>query len=130
MLRSICCSPIGFVKEMDLIGLEDDPDFWNMGLDSGSVEETSEPKMVDTQGVSYAWFISFIFVKVSLGNYAIINEKNSGVSTNSSTAERPGTKARPDGRYDCNHSCKDKSSCRHYWWVPFVLTVRPLTREN
>ena len=48
---------------MDLVGLEDDPDFWNMGLDSGSVEETSEPKLVDAQGVSYPWFISFILVK-------------------------------------------------------------------
>jgi len=44
---------------MDLIGLEDDPDFWNMGLGSGSVEETSEPKLVDTQGVSFSWFIPF-----------------------------------------------------------------------
>ena len=47
-----------FVKEMDLIGLEDDPDFWNMGPDSGSVEETSEPKLVDTQGLSCSCLIS------------------------------------------------------------------------
>jgi len=46
---------------MDLVGLEDDPDFWNMGLDSGSAEETSEPKLVDVQGGLFTWLISFIF---------------------------------------------------------------------
>ena len=58
MVREILCFgqftayPRGyFVKEMDLIGLEDDPDFWNMGPDSGSIEEASEPKL---KGVSYA----------------------------------------------------------------------------
>jgi hypothetical protein len=44
---------------MDLIGLEDDPDFWNMEPDSGNIEEASEPKL---EGVSYAWFISSILV--------------------------------------------------------------------
>lgn len=32
-------------------------------------------------------------------------------------AEPKPARKRPDGRYDCNHSCKDKSACKHLWWV-------------
>ncbi|GAA5900381.1 DNA helicase [Sporobolomyces salmoneus] len=36
-------------------------------------------------------------------------------------AEIPQPRMRPDGKYDCNHSCGDKTKCKHFWRV-FTLS--------
>lgn len=38
------------LKEQDLVGLEDDPDFWNMNIDSGEVTDSPPKKENKTAG--------------------------------------------------------------------------------
>jgi len=43
-----------FSKEQDLVGLEDDPDFWNMNIDSGQSTDSSPKKSDKTAGRFHA----------------------------------------------------------------------------
>ncbi|KAH7889514.1 hypothetical protein F5I97DRAFT_1994977 [Phlebopus sp. FC_14] len=84
--------------EMDLEGLEDVPGFWDMELTDEDAPVTDLTKARDRD----------------------VN----GPKPNKSRPLRLGSPAvqpkelrerkRPDGKYDCNHSCKNKSRCRHY----------------
>lgn len=38
------------------------------------------------------------------------------VKATSNAAETPhAPRKRPDGRYDCNHGCANKTACKHLW---------------
>ncbi|KAG9310669.1 DEAD-domain-containing protein [Chiua virens] len=85
--------------EMDLQGLEDIPDFWDFDLDDE--DEASHFHMADVS-------------------------KHHGADEDTSKPQQPqlnlpakqqterDLRKRPDGKYECNHHCKDKMKCRHY----------------
>ncbi|KIK97520.1 hypothetical protein PAXRUDRAFT_10143 [Paxillus rubicundulus Ve08.2h10] len=92
-------------KEMDLEGLEDVSDFWDMNLDDE--EEFQDPPVID----------------LTKRHGKNMNTPQAGVKTRpkarlSSPARQSGEerepRKRPDGKYECNHPCKDKLNCRHY----------------
>ncbi|CAA7271574.1 unnamed protein product [Cyclocybe aegerita] len=82
--------------DMDLAGLEDDPDFWNMDIDSSnSLDDIPAGKRGGE----------------SKGEKQEVHKTETARSeTVSNNSEH---KIRPDGRYECNHPCKDKTKCRH-----------------
>ncbi|KAG6376315.1 DEAD-domain-containing protein [Boletus reticuloceps] len=80
--------------ETDLQGLEDVPDFWDINLDDDDeTPESQSAKRVDENPPK---------VQQPQLNPPV-KEK----------VERD-LRKRPDGKYECNHACKDKHKCRHY----------------
>ncbi|KAF8559747.1 P-loop containing nucleoside triphosphate hydrolase protein [Imleria badia] len=84
-------------SEMDLQGLEDVPDFWDIDLDDDD-DVVLDPHVLDSA-----------------------KHKNSNSSQMQQSQLNPPVqqverdpKKRPDGKYECNHACKDKLKCRHY----------------
>ncbi|KAF9527017.1 hypothetical protein CPB83DRAFT_908025 [Crepidotus variabilis] len=75
--------------EMDIAGLEDDPDFWNMTLESDSPKQKSSQVPPKSENLT---------------------QEQSDSKTGRDFSE---PKLRADGKYECNHSCKDKTACRH-----------------
>ncbi|VDB82695.1 unnamed protein product [Peniophora sp. CBMAI 1063] len=83
--------------ERDLEGLENDPDFWNPTLDSDSdevplIKDLTKPRSQQPT--------------------------TSAKKPKASTAKQTEAKDKPpeklsNGKYSCNHSCKDKTACRH-----------------
>ncbi|KAF8965195.1 P-loop containing nucleoside triphosphate hydrolase protein [Flammula alnicola] len=84
--------------DMDLIGLEDDPDFWNMTLDSGSAIEHPQTDNIEDSAE-----------KASKKD--ITNGHQGSAFKN--PLKKSEIKTVSDGQYECNHPCKDKSKCRH-----------------
>lgn len=102
---------------MDMTGLEDDPDFWNVTLDSES------PVREELKGKS-----AFIRRNFGTYNHMLPSDPKKDVPQKVTTETKTIVSmspisvteeflVRPDGRYDCNHPCKDKSKCRHLWCV-------------
>ncbi|KAF8844441.1 P-loop containing nucleoside triphosphate hydrolase protein [Paxillus ammoniavirescens] len=88
-------------SEMDLEGLEDVPDFWDMNLDDE--EELQDPPVID----------------LTKRHGKDINAPQAGVNTRPEARSTPPKeerepRKRPDGKYECNHPCKDKLNCRHF----------------
>ncbi|EIW84852.1 DEAD-domain-containing protein [Coniophora puteana RWD-64-598 SS2] len=82
-------------SESDLAGLEEDPDFWNMNPDDN--DEVTEAPVKD--------------LTASRGNNT--RDKKQAKLQGMSTADPEHRKTRLDGKYECNHTCKDKTACRH-----------------
>lgn len=103
------------LQGMDLAGLEDDPDFWNMDLDV-SDEVLGNTGIQNLNGWGESSFhtapgLTGLFC--SLGKEEEIGTKRDNVVED--TKKEP--RVRSDGRYDCNHTCKDKTKCQHQWSV-------------
>ncbi|KAH6918431.1 Sec63 Brl domain-containing protein [Coprinopsis sp. MPI-PUGE-AT-0042] len=81
--------------ELDLAGLEEDPDFWNMTVDSTS--DDSKDELRDTTAVSK-----------SRGSMVVLEPPPLSAPAFSQPV------LLPNGAYECNHPCKDKTACRHY----------------
>ncbi|KAF4576318.1 Sec63 [Pleurotus pulmonarius] len=77
--------------EQDLIGLDDVPDFWDMAIDDDEKEDLKPVTVKDLTS----------------------NRTSEGQQPNPSHRKIPDTppKKLPNGK--CNHTCKDKSKCRH-----------------
>ncbi|KAG6335484.1 hypothetical protein ID866_3612 [Astraeus odoratus] len=87
--------------EWDLQGLEDTPDLWEINIsddertcDAPSMDLTTEALDEDTHSLKIPTTSS------QVQNIERLMER------------RP--KVRSDGKYECNHPCKNKSKCRHY----------------
>ncbi|KAF7322399.1 DEAD/DEAH-box DNA helicase [Mycena chlorophos] len=84
--------------DLDLAGLEDDPDFWNVAIDEmGNFEETTTKDLV-VRDLTQA-------------------KKKTAADTpvpHNNEPPRPKVPEKlPNGNYQCNHNCKDKTKCRH-----------------
>ncbi|KAJ6490602.1 Sec63 Brl domain-containing protein [Mycena vitilis] len=83
--------------DLDMEGLEDDPDFWNMDVDEHGDEIVQPPVVRD------------------LTKPRAIKDGPS--ATTSSVKDVKGSNDSPkklaNGNYKCNHPCKDKTKCRH-----------------
>ncbi|KAJ6502143.1 Sec63 Brl domain-containing protein [Mycena sanguinolenta] len=88
--------------DLDLEGLEDDPDFWNMNVDEHG-DELPEPQVVKDPVVRD---LTKGRVKKDATKPAQDVPKTSKVSPS-----KPEKLA--NGNYECNHPCKDKKKCRH-----------------
>ncbi|ETW86191.1 hypothetical protein HETIRDRAFT_235038, partial [Heterobasidion irregulare TC 32-1] len=92
--QSIC---VHISSEMDLEGLDDDPDFWNMSVDE---EEDISPKD-----------------EIKSKNHSIKDTMSKDNRTKPQALHQQAKQNSPNklsnGKYMCNHSCKDKTSCRH-----------------
>ncbi|KZV62156.1 P-loop containing nucleoside triphosphate hydrolase protein [Peniophora sp. CONT] len=83
--------------ERDLEGLENDPSFWNPTLDSDSDEV---PIIKD-------------LTKPREENATAGSSKSKASSSQRVEAQANAPQKLPNGKYSCNHSCKDKTACRH-----------------
>lgn len=97
-------------QEMDLIGLEEDPDFWKMELDSSS----SSSAVVHVNEES-GDFVSQCPADRHLGPDVGKHMEMKPPRKTRASHDQDIVKFRDDGKYECNHSCKDKSKCRHLW---------------
>lgn len=88
--------------EVMLEGFEEDPDFWNMGPDDDDVPVKLE-KSQDVDWPSRQ--------QDSPARPTKTTQSNTARSANLHL----GLKRLPNGNYECNHTCKDKSKCRHMW---------------
>ncbi|KAK7694047.1 hypothetical protein QCA50_003623 [Cerrena zonata] len=84
--------------ERDLEGLEDDPDFWNMTIDEDDEIKNEEIEDIPIMDLT-----------------APRDVKLGGSSLATQPANTP--KKMANGKYLCNHPCKDKTKCRHFWFV-------------
>ncbi|KAJ7047198.1 P-loop containing nucleoside triphosphate hydrolase protein [Mycena alexandri] len=84
--------------DLDLDGLEDDPDFWNMMVDEHGDEIIPELEVRD--------------LTKPRGKQTETQGKKSGANEpRDNTPPKP--KKLANGNYSCNHTCKDKTKCRH-----------------
>ncbi|KAF9495867.1 P-loop containing nucleoside triphosphate hydrolase protein [Pleurotus eryngii] len=92
--------------EQDLVGLDDDPDFWNMAIDDDEKEDLRPVVVKD-----------------------LTRDRTSGQQPNPSPPKAPDTppKKMPNGKFQCNHTCKDKFKCRHLWYVFYHLMHKTVT---
>ncbi|KAF9469215.1 hypothetical protein BDZ94DRAFT_1181827, partial [Collybia nuda] len=81
--------------EIDIAGLEDDPDFWNMDETSNEERVTAVRDLTKSPTYSQPCPESRHSVSQSL-DYSI-----------------PVSKKLPNGKFMCNHTCKNKTKCRH-----------------
>ncbi|KAF7337997.1 ATP-dependent DNA helicase MER3 [Mycena venus] len=93
--------------DLDLAGLEDDPDFWNMNVDEHG-DELPEPPVVKDHPV----------VRDLTKPRAKKDERRTTKSAVADVPKIPDSsppkpKKLPNGNYNCNHLCKDKTKCRH-----------------
>ncbi|KAF6764008.1 Sec63 Brl domain-containing protein [Ephemerocybe angulata] len=99
--------------ELDLEGLEDDPDFWNMTIDSSDpvpkAHSTSPPKATGLK-----------------------RKKENTKSANKSKPNDLVSVARqlPNGNYECSHTCHDKTQCRHFCCRNGVTDPTKKGKEN
>ncbi|KII88121.1 hypothetical protein PLICRDRAFT_698570 [Plicaturopsis crispa FD-325 SS-3] len=92
--------------DMDLEGLEDDPDFWNMAVDDDE-ENDDEPIPIKdlTKGNQNA--------TKSTASRALSTKTSAGSVLKTVDAKVAPPVKLPNGNYPCNHACKDKTVCRH-----------------
>ncbi|KAJ7256507.1 Sec63 Brl domain-containing protein [Mycena haematopus] len=88
--------------ELDLEGLEDDPDFWNMNVDEHG-DEIPEPQVVRDPVVRD-------LTKPRVKNDATKSTQDVPKISDGSPSK---PKKLANGNYKCNHPCKDKTKCRH-----------------
>lgn len=104
---------------MDLVGLEDDPDFWNMTLESSSTVGLAPLETTKLEGKILSVATS-ITVYLSLSLEEIKPEKIMTSPRKLKASQQGAIKKHYAGtgseaRYECNHNCKDKTKCRHLW---------------
>ncbi|KJA27175.1 hypothetical protein HYPSUDRAFT_75106, partial [Hypholoma sublateritium FD-334 SS-4] len=90
--------PISSV-DMDLVGLEDDPDFWNMTLESSSAVGLAPLETTK--------------LKEEMEPEKIITSPRKLKASQQGAAKKHYAGMRSEARYECNHNCKDKTKCRH-----------------
>ncbi|KAG2349464.1 P-loop containing nucleoside triphosphate hydrolase protein [Suillus weaverae] len=98
---------VSISSEMDLEGLEDVADFWDMGPDDDDelnlpVKDLTRPRM----------------------------KEDSLKMANTPVQDDTQPKKRSDGKYDCNHTCKDKSACRHFCCRDGLTEPSRISRKN
>ncbi|KAJ7632951.1 Sec63 Brl domain-containing protein [Roridomyces roridus] len=90
--------------DLDLKGLEDDPDFWkNMGV-------------VDEHGDEIPEELPAVPVRdLTKPQGKKVQKPHSVKAAAGEDLHKPSPRPRklPNGHYSCNHSCKDKTKCRH-----------------
>ncbi|KAG9318654.1 putative ATP-dependent DNA helicase MER3 [Chiua virens] len=83
--------------EMDLQGLEDIPDFWDIDLDDEDEVLNSHEDVSKRPGAD--------------GDAIKLQQRQLNSPVKQQMERDP--RKRPDGKYECNHPCKDKLKCRH-----------------
>jgi ATP-dependent DNA helicase HFM1/MER3 len=101
-------------QELDIAGLEDDPDFWKMSLDSSDDVRLAKPEPVSptvqkTSGKSCPFLAALVFTQAS------VEHRTESEPANKDNPGPPPPRKMANGNYECNHTCNDKSKCRHYW---------------
>ncbi|KAF7311383.1 DEAD/DEAH-box DNA helicase [Mycena kentingensis (nom. inval.)] len=85
--------------DLDLAGLEDDPNFWNEDVDAeGNFRDDMSSQPV---------------APVRDLTQAPVSKNTSADAKVASSAPHKPPQLLPNGKYACNHSCKDKTKCRH-----------------
>ncbi|KAI0310640.1 Sec63 Brl domain-containing protein, partial [Amylostereum chailletii] len=86
--------------EMDLEGLEEDPNFWDWSMSQDDSEEIPI-KDLTKSGSGQA-------------RHSTMRPTKARVSESSKQVPAPPAPQKlPNGKYMCNHTCKDKTACRH-----------------
>ncbi|KAK1227235.1 ATP-dependent DNA helicase MER3 [Marasmius sp. AFHP31] len=96
------------VLDMELDGLEDCPELFSTDdVDcNGEIIVKQDPDAVVVKDLTKP--------KPSITTAAKLLEKGNGQKSQSAATENPSEPEQlPNGNYRCNHSCKDKTACRH-----------------
>ncbi|KAI0950168.1 hypothetical protein AcV7_008716 [Taiwanofungus camphoratus] len=108
--------------DMMLEGLDDDPDFWNMGPDDEDIPKATHMKTSETGDSPLKH--KFESGKSSTGNKADVKGGASPLKT------LLGPKRLSNGNYECNHTCKNKTKCRHMCCRDGVPKPPPLSKRR
>ncbi|RPD80369.1 P-loop containing nucleoside triphosphate hydrolase protein [Lentinus tigrinus ALCF2SS1-7] len=102
----------------DLEGLEDIPDFWDM--EGGDFDDEEMPVYNNTvQTVS----------KVKEEDLTLSTTEKSNLDCTGTTGIFA-TKQLPNGNFECNHTCKDKTKCRHLCCRDGLAKPPPMTKKR
>ncbi|KAG1903838.1 uncharacterized protein F5891DRAFT_1208495 [Suillus fuscotomentosus] len=121
--------------EMDLEGLEDVADFWDMGPDDDDelnlpIKDLTRPRSPLQSNTSAQKSINPHKEK-TLKSVSRPTVKGDDLSTaNTPVQDGAQPKKRSDGKYDCNHTCKDKSACRHFCCRDGLTEPSRIPRKN
>ncbi|KAI9571366.1 DEAD-domain-containing protein [Boletus coccyginus] len=99
-------------SEMDLQGLEDVPDFWDIDLDD-------DDEMLDSHTLDHA---------ERDGHSSKAQQPQPNPPIKEQVEGYP--RKRPDGKYECGHACKDKLKCRHYCCQEGLLEPPRATKKR
>ncbi|KAG2362507.1 hypothetical protein BDR07DRAFT_1451114 [Suillus spraguei] len=125
---------VSISSEMDLEGLEDVVDFWDMGPDDDDelnlpvrdltrprtpLQSTSAHKNTNPHKERTTKLVSRPTVK-----------EDSLMIASTPVRDDAQSKKRLDGKYDCNHTCKDKSTCRHFCCRDGLTEPSRVPRKN
>ncbi|KAG2041892.1 Sec63 Brl domain-containing protein [Suillus americanus] len=106
--------------EMDLEGLEDVADFWDMGPDDDDelnlpVKDLTRPRTPLQSSASAQKKNTNPHKEKTAKSASRPTVKGDSLRmANTPVRDDTQPKKRSDGKYNCNHSCKDKSACRHF----------------
>ncbi|KAG6833676.1 hypothetical protein H0H87_002872 [Tephrocybe sp. NHM501043] len=87
--------------DIDLEGLEDDPDFWNMDVGEEIMPVVRDLTRSKGQATDDVETLSTSHIG------------QSGTLLQNLDRETASPKKLPNGNYECNHPCKEKDKCRH-----------------
>ncbi|KAG1778474.1 hypothetical protein EV702DRAFT_154436 [Suillus placidus] len=121
--------------EMDLEGLEDVADFWDMGPDDDdelnlSVKDLTRPRSPLQSSTSAQKNTNPHKEKTTKSVSRPTVKGDSLKMANTPVQDDTQPKKRSDGKYDCNHTCKDKSACRHFCCRDGLTEPSRVPRKN
>ncbi|OJA17319.1 hypothetical protein AZE42_04133 [Rhizopogon vesiculosus] len=104
--------------EMDLEGLEDVADFWDMKPDDDEDDDSNIPIKDLTRPRSPLRSSTSTQKNTKPKEKTVQSvlrpaDKEQSSRIINTPVQDTGLRKRSDGKYDCNHTCKDKSVCRH-----------------
>ncbi|KAG1756350.1 DEAD-domain-containing protein, partial [Suillus paluster] len=112
---------VSISSEMDLEGLEDVADFWDMRPDDDDddnglnipLKDLTRPRSPPQSSIS-AQKNTKPHKEKTVQSVSHPPEKPESFGKVDMPVRDARPKNRSDGKYDCNHTCKDKSACRHF----------------
>ncbi|EPS99015.1 hypothetical protein FOMPIDRAFT_1031123 [Fomitopsis schrenkii] len=108
-----------------LEGLEEDPDFWNMGPD-----DEDSPARTDHKSECAAEGKQPLERLESLQITKRRPWNDAAKGTANTTSSLLAGRRRPDGKYECNHLCKDKTKCRHFCCKEGLDKPPPMSKKR
>ncbi|KAG0697011.1 DEAD-domain-containing protein [Suillus ampliporus] len=118
---------VSISSEMDLDGLEDVADFWDMRPDDDDDDLNIPLKDLTRPRSPLERSTPAQHKEKTVQSISRPTEKGRMVNTPMQDTQ---PKKRSDGKYDCNHTCKDKSACRHFCCRDGLTEPSRIPRKN
>ncbi|KAI0748557.1 Sec63 Brl domain-containing protein [Daedaleopsis nitida] len=108
----------------DLDGLEDVADFWDVGDDGNFKSDEGSKHYAPAEITSHVNTQVKPQVKAEVPSWA--GESQSVLADSVNTAP----KQLPNGNFECNHTCKDKTKCKHFCCRDGLAKPPPMTKRR